>query len=270
MKKKTHTELTILDNSYNFINESIIYYRKAKRDPKYWSFAVFLIIQGIELLLKQVLKSEHPILIFENIDKPKHTVSISQALDRLISISNIELDDKEVRLIKKAIVYRNLILHYEISFNNKEFKNIYSQLFEFVHYFHRRHLNKDLHEVVLKKLWNTEAELMNYFKRETVFYHGVEVAKSTPAEILEYQKLDGILLGDKYYRRIKYGDEDFKWSGNPCHDCGCLKGQYHLDDCDVEECPICSGQFLACVCSLNNELLYYVSLEANNLIENES
>ena len=41
MEKKIHTELTLLDNSYHFINESINYYSRAKRTPKCWSFAVF-------------------------------------------------------------------------------------------------------------------------------------------------------------------------------------------------------------------------------------
>jgi hypothetical protein len=269
MREKAHTELSLLDNSYNFINESLIHYRKAKNDLRNWPFALFLLIQGIELMMKQVLKSEHPIFIFENIDKPKNTVSITQALERLLSITNIKLDDKEIRLIKKAIYYRNQILHYEISFNSNEFKTIYSQLFEFVHYFHKRHLNKDLHEIIPEKLWRTEADLMNYFNARIVYYHGIEVDRSTPLDIVKYQKLDGILLKDKYYQRIKYGDEDFKWNGDTCHDCGCLKGQFHTDFCDVEQCPICGGQFLSCFCGFDSDF-FYVSLKRTEIINKPS
>ena len=198
----------------------------------------FVIIQGIELLLKHVLKLEHPILIYENIDKPHNTVSINQALNRLESISKIKLDEKEKRVIKKANNYRNLILHYELTFNNIEFKRIYCMLFEFVHYFHKKHLNKDLHEVILAKYWKNEAELINYFRERFVYYNGVEMDKSTPREIVKYQKYNGIRVNNKNYERIKFGDEKFSWGSDVCGDCGCLKGQFHTDGCDIEECPI--------------------------------
>lgn len=33
-----------------------------------------------------------------------------------------------------------------------------------------------------------------------------------------------------------------------CHDCFVLEGEYHLDGCDVEICPICRGQLISCDC----------------------
>lgn len=261
MKEKINTELVLLDNAYNFIIESLVQYGKAKTDPKKWPFAIFMLIQGLELLIKQVLKNEHPLFIFENIDKPKNTVTITQALDRLSSISKIKLDEKELRLIKKSIHYRNQILHYEISFNNREFKVIYSQLFEFVHYFHRKHLINELHNAIPEKLWKVEADLISYFKNQFIYYNGIEVNKLTPQEIIEFQKFDGILVDDIVYKRIRYGDEEF---ANPnskvCHDCGCLRGQFHTEGCDVEQCPICEGQFLGCSC-MGDVDVYHVRLK---------
>ena len=256
--EKTHTELTLLQNAYNFIHESMKQYVKAQKNSNNWPFAILLIIQGLELLMKQVLKNEHPMFIYENIDKPKNTVSLAQALDRLTSISNVKLDEKENRLIKKSINYRNQIVHYEISFNNQEFKVIYSQLFELVHYFHKRHLKRDLHDIMPDNLWKTEADLMTFFKKRIVFYNGIEVDKSTPKSIVEYQKFDGFLYQDKLYDRIKYGDEINDRVSDTCHDCGCLKGQFHTDGCDVEDCPVCGEQFLGCSCGIDegDELLY--------------
>ena len=55
----------------------------------------------------------------------------------------------------------------------------------------------------------------------------------------------------KSYPPIKYGDEQI-WQeigetpSGPCHDCGAMPGEYHHCGCDVEECPICHGQFLSC------------------------
>ena len=57
-----------------------------------------------------------------------------------------------------------------------------------------------------------------------------------------------IKCGGKLYKRIKYGDEGFKWSDERCHDCGAKPGHYHHYNCDVEECPVCGGQLDGCDC----------------------
>ena len=59
----------------------------------------------------------------------------------------------------------------------------------------------------------------------------------------EYIESEGQL-----YKRIRYGDEDFQWADERCHDCACLPGHYHHFNCDVEQCPICGGQLIGCDC----------------------
>jgi len=70
-----------------------------------------------------------------------------------------------------------------------------------------------------------------------------------------------VLLSGKKYRRIKYGKEPI-WQGaskedadlwrtqadRPCHDCGVIEGELHLEGCDWERCPRCKGQNLGCHC----------------------
>lgn len=34
-----------------------------------------------------------------------------------------------------------------------------------------------------------------------------------------------------------------------CGDCGREEGENHLDCCDIERCPKCSGQLLSCDCN---------------------
>jgi hypothetical protein len=70
-----------------------------------------------------------------------------------------------------------------------------------------------------------------------------------------------VKLSGKKYRRVRYGKEpippdapdDFKliWAEvitRPCHDCGVIRGELHLDGCDMERCPRCGGQYFCCAC----------------------
>jgi hypothetical protein len=74
-------------------------------------------------------------------------------------------------------------------------------------------------------------------------------------------------LKGKRYRRIRYGNEirywkgdapqDVNWDelfGRPCHDCFVVRGEFHVDGCDMEVCPRCKGQYLGCECRLGDEL----------------
>lgn len=57
-----------------------------------------------------------------------------------------------------------------------------------------------------------------------------------------------VIVNGKRYKRIKYGEEDFPWPDERCHDCGAKIGQYHHAGCDVEQCPVCGGQLIGCGC----------------------
>lgn len=80
-----------------------------------------------------------------------------------------------------------------------------------------------------------------------------------------------VRLSGRRYRRVRFGQEMRAWERNPfwkqqinkefraswievikepCHDCGVIAGELHLDGCDVEVCPRCAGQYLCCDCRL--------------------
>jgi hypothetical protein len=80
-----------------------------------------------------------------------------------------------------------------------------------------------------------------------------------------------VKLSGQRYRRVRFGKEMRRWKQSPlwrqeiskefqvswrdiikkpCHDCGVIVGELHLDGCDVEACPRCAGQYLGCECRL--------------------
>jgi len=84
---------------------------------------------------------------------------------------------------------------------------------------------------------------------DRVVYNGTEMAAGWPARIEAAQQLREYLIGGTPYERIPYGREEGGPSPEPCHDCGVLRGQYHVElVCGMEECPRCHGQVIGCDC----------------------
>lgn len=59
--------------------------------------------------------------------------------------------------------------------------------------------------------------------------------------------------GKTVYSAIPYGSET-RYTRRPdpgerCHDCNTLAGSFHHTGCDLEECPVCHGQFISCSCT---------------------
>jgi hypothetical protein len=82
----TPLRLSLSDNAYDSLNESLSCVEHAKVQPHRWKYAVLNLVHAIELLIKQRLHDEHPLLIWENVDRPGKTVSLENGLNRLAQV----------------------------------------------------------------------------------------------------------------------------------------------------------------------------------------
>ncbi len=87
-------------------------------------------------------------------------------------------------------------------------------------------------------------------ENDFVIFNGCKMISWWPERIKKAQLLTHYIINDEEYERIRYGDEEDDWGANdlPCHDCRVIKGQFHVESCDVERCPACKGQSISCEC----------------------
>lgn len=255
--------MSLGENSIDSLQESLIKVREADTNPAAWKFAVVHIVHAIELMLKERLQQEHRLLIFQNVDKPGTpsrpgpTVSLETALVRLQSAA-IDLSDDDLRVIRKAIEWRNRITHSEFSLYVTEVRATFALLFEFIHAFHLKEMNAEVIDVIVPDLRPVAAQIMEVFREEFIIFQGNTMHRSWPSALLAAQDVRVVWLNNQSYQRFRYGEEPMwrhsEYGDHPiraCGDCSCLPGQYHASYCDIEQCPRCEGQFLSCDCEPN-------------------
>ena len=271
-------ELNLIENSYDYIKETLYYYKKigyneshdedrnSIEEKRKWKTTFILLVQAIELLLKEALFRINESLIYENIDEKisdkAKTITYSKSIARLQNLKPKLFSKNETDLLITCGNIRNKFIHFKVNANSIEIKRKYCKLFELyikLHYriFHHKYQNEEYKYVIENILHNA---------KDFEVFRGIEFTKKQlkqfKEDIEENQYYSYILTKDNNaYKRIKYGDEDkfynYKFNTNDsyysidckyCGDCGAKKGEIHLDGCDWEMCPICGHQLISCDC----------------------
>ncbi len=159
---KRPLELNLLENARSFLVEALRKAVAAESAHDEWKFAVLHVVQAIELSLKELLRRQHPILIHTNVDKPGHTVSLEQSLNRLKRLTSFEPSEDEKKAISLAAGLRNDIVHHEFKTDAVTLKPAFAHLFGFLVDFHRDHLEEPLDDHVPKDLWISGIKVREY------------------------------------------------------------------------------------------------------------
>ena len=224
----TQMKISLLENAYSFLNEALAKALKAESNSLNWKFSILNLVQAIELSLKEKLRQDHQILIYQNVDKPNYTVSLKLALDRLTRIAKVNFSNVDVDTINKASELRNNIVHFEFNFSPKEIKLVFAKLLGFLLQFHKKYLKTNLEEIIPEDLWYEAVAIFEY----------AEELYARAKERFEEEKIDEFLIWI-----CKICDQDafvIQDDINTCYVCGFKT--------EVIQCPDCEGIFYAIDC----------------------
>lgn len=239
-------QLSLLENAYAFLNESLLCMNRVIQDDDdgAMSFALVHIAQAVELMLKERLRREHPLLVLRNVDRGDMTVSVEEALKRL-QRCGVELDQEEIAGVNRARALRNEVTHYRVAASLDQLFRAYITLLEFGYAFHYQELRSELHDVVSADLHLVEALCVQKFQRDLITYQSAEMISTHPVKIVLAQTRDVWIIEGQLYERDVHTEQ---YAAGPCHDCAVLPGQFHVPGCDSETCPRCNGQWAFCDC----------------------
>ena len=255
--------LSLLENCYSSLNESMSKAEAAEDDARQWKFAVLHIVHAVELLLKERLHREHRLFIYQNVDKPTRTVSLEGALFRLESI-DVAVTPADDQAIRTAIKWRNQITHHNVDLQLEEVRRNYLVLFEFVWNFHMTHFGSSTSAHFEPEHLIIAADLVRAFKEELIDFDDRRMHRTWPARLFAAQRIKSIPIGTEEVSRIPWGSESI-WSHPSmlnslpapiCRDCACRIGELHGPACCLEECPSCLGQFFGCECDFGPSELW--------------
>ncbi len=158
----TNLRVTLLENCNRFVGEALRKAVAAETDNNQWQFAILLIIQAVELALKEKLHREHPLLVYANPVNPKNTVSTEQALLRLSRIPSVRINKDDKLMIELVVGWRNRIVHHEFDFSVDVLKSAFARLLGFLSNFYLENFNTSFREYLRDEEWGRVLEVQDY------------------------------------------------------------------------------------------------------------
>lgn len=172
--------ISLIDNANGFFGEAVEKAVLAESIPLQWKYAILFLVQAIELSLKERLRQEHEVLIYADVDKRKHTVSLSQCLERLAGISAVSISAEDRQAVHTAMDWRNHLVHHQFAFDVTTLKPVFARLLGFYYAFSREHLNQDVFESLSQQMRDEALAIKEYgdaiFERvrERIAEEGIE------------------------------------------------------------------------------------------------
>lgn len=232
-------EFDLIHNAMHSLNEAIDYYSAGKENnkPDLFKFSILLTCHCAELLLKEILHSNHPVLIYESIDDydynvgAKLTIGFVTALKRIKRTCNIDLGIYRQYLDELSSL-RNMMQHFKFSVEEAQCQKVMVQSFSAIEH---------ILTVVLKREFSEFEDVLSpatieYLRDDEAAY---SKRKEDISIEIKRQNLDYFTVGytvfspERKEKRIKV----------PCPSCG-----EHLLTISTDgkiKCHLCRKEFLS-------------------------
>ena len=138
-------EYGLVENALDSLREAMNYYNEGDEEDNanQYKFSILLSAHCVELLLKEILRRNHPALLFENIDSIKdlqdddnQTVGYKNAIKRVKKLCGVDLQQYETYIDELGRV-RNQIQHYKCSINGEYHKQLMAKTFSAIEFIFR-------------------------------------------------------------------------------------------------------------------------------------
>jgi hypothetical protein len=179
-------KLDLLENAIDSIVHGLEHYADGKKNASNYKFAILHITQGVELILKERLRREHWVLIYEKVENPdrSRTINFETAVARLQSICKLSLANYIDRLrgLRNA---RHEIEHYKVSLSEQEAATLIGSNIPFLMEFLEDELKTTLQEHIKDE--ETWQELLTI---ESIFAKAITTASEEVKGLLGHREKD--------------------------------------------------------------------------------
>ena len=186
MKETIH--LSLLQNSHSFLIEAAVKAVNSENDITQLQFAIINLVQSLELSLKSLLHEIHPLFVYDNIDSPKHTISVSKAIDRLQNqdMHGGLFSQKDEKSLRKVIELRNTMTHADYTLSKQHAEAQFHKTFGLVAFFHHKYLKIEIEDIIPEDILRSLITRKEYYiELKTMARSRIEQEKIPESDLLK-------------------------------------------------------------------------------------